>query len=135
MSGALLDTSVVVAAAEVADQLPDQAAISVITLGELRAGMLRARNETQRNQRRARLEATRAAFCPISVDEHVASHYGELLAWARDQSRSEKATDLLITATAAATGRQLYTADRAQAGLARDAGTTATLIATPSARG
>ena len=62
--------------------------------------------------RALRLEAVRAAFEPLPVDEHAASKYGELLAWVRDRRRSEKATDLLIAATAAATDRRLYTLDR-----------------------
>jgi predicted nucleic acid-binding protein len=41
---------------------------------------------------------------------------------ARSQRRAVKATDLLIIATAAATGRELYTLDTAQARLAEQAG-------------
>ena len=38
MNGALLDTSFVIAASDGDAVLPEEAAISVITLGELRAG-------------------------------------------------------------------------------------------------
>ena len=122
MNGALIDTSVLVAGEPLADVLPEPVAISVITIGELRAAVLRARDRTQRDQRGLRLEAVRAAFEPLPVDEHVASKYGELLAWVRDRRRSAKATDLLIAATAAATDRRLYTLDRRQASLAKGAG-------------
>lgn len=122
MKGALLDTSIVVGREDLTDQLPDSVAISVITIGELRAGVLRARDSAERERREARLDALRALFLPIPVDEHVALHYGELLAAARRSSRSEKATDLLIAATALATDRELATADQAQASLARSAG-------------
>jgi toxin FitB len=118
---ALLDTSVVIATDERGDlDLPDTAAISVITLGELRAGVLRAADDRVRAGRARRLAAVRATFAALPVDEDVADRYGETLAAARDLGRSAKATDLLIIATAAAGGRTLYTLDAAQAGLARD---------------
>jgi toxin FitB len=125
---ALIDTSVVVGGPDLADELPDAVAISVITVGELRAGVSGASSDAERDRRRARLDAVRATFEPIPVDEHVANHYGDLLAAARDAGRSEKATDLLIAATAAATDRHLITADRAQARLAESAGITVRLL-------
>jgi predicted nucleic acid-binding protein len=100
-------------------RLDDTAAISVITIGELRAGVRLAADPHKRSARQARLAAVRATFDPLVVDESVAEHYGEILAAARSQKRASKATDLLIIATAAATGRALYTLDGAQAGLAR----------------
>jgi len=129
LNGALVDTSVVVADEAIADVIPEPVSISVITIGELRAGVLRAGDRTQRDQRALRLEAVRAVFEPLPVDEHVASRYGELLAWVRDRRRSEKATDLLIAATAAATDRRLYTLDRRQADLAEGAGLAVELLA------
>jgi predicted nucleic acid-binding protein len=118
---ALLDTSVVIATDERGDlDLPGTAAISVITLGELRAGVLRAADDRVRAARARRLAAVRATFAALAVDEDVADRYGETLAAARDLGRSAKASDLLIIATAAAGGRTLYTLDAAQAGLARD---------------
>lgn len=123
MSGALLDTSVVIAVDENASMdLPIEAAISVVTLGELRAGVLRARGSIQQAARRARLADIRAAYAPLTVDEAVAEHYGDALAHARSVGRMAKATDLLIIATARATGRTLHTLDRAQANLARELG-------------
>ena len=125
MTGSLLDTSVLIAsAADAGASLPDSAAISVITLGELRAGVIRARDDGTRAARQAHLTAVRAAFAPLLVDESVAEHYGDALAHARAAGRSVKATDLLIIATASATGRTLHTLDRAQAGLARALGLT-----------
>jgi predicted nucleic acid-binding protein len=116
----LLDTSAVIADASVLTLAPDQtAAISVITLGELNAGIRLAADARSRALRQARLSAVRSAFAPIPVDEIVAERYGEILARARSDSRTSKATDLLIIATAAATGRVLRTLDRAQGQLAR----------------
>jgi predicted nucleic acid-binding protein len=118
---ALLDTSVVIATDEGGElSLPATAAISVITLGELRAGVLRAANVDVRAARARRLAAVRAAFAALAVDEDVADRYGEALARARELGRTAKATDLLIIATAAVSGRTLYTLDAAQAGLARE---------------
>jgi hypothetical protein len=126
--GSLLDTSVLIARDDGTLELPETAAISVITLGELRAGVLIARNKTIAEGRRRRLAAVRAAFAPLPVDEPVAERYGDVLAVARSQKRAAKATDLLIIATAAATARQLYTLDSAQARLAEAAGVLATLL-------
>jgi predicted nucleic acid-binding protein len=114
----LLDTSVLISfAADAGATLPASAAISVITFGELRAGVIRARDDAARAARQAHLTAVRAAFAPLLVDESVAEHYGD--AHAHAAGRIVKATDLLIIATASATGRTLHTLDRAQAGLAR----------------
>lgn len=121
MTRSLLDTSILIAGGAGAS-LPESAAISVVTLGELRAGVLRARDDDTRAARQAHLTAVRAAFAPLLVDESVAEHYGDALAHARTAGRTVKATDLLIIATASATGRTLHTLDRAQAGLAKALG-------------
>ncbi|MGI9081820.1 MAG: PIN domain-containing protein [Thermoleophilaceae bacterium] len=129
MSGSLLDTSILIACDETAGlKLPESAAISVITLGELRAGVLMAGDEAVARDRRRRLAAVRAAFAPLPVDEPVAERYGDVLATARSQRRAAKATDLLIIATAAACSRDLYTLDAAQARLAEAAGVSTTML-------
>jgi toxin FitB len=120
---ALLDTSVVIASADAITLQPDDTvAVSVLTIGELHAGVRLADDPNVRAQRQARLAAVREIFEPVSIDEAIATHYGELLALARSQRRTTKATDLLIIATAAATGRTLLTRDDAQASLAVLAG-------------
>jgi predicted nucleic acid-binding protein len=129
VSGALLDTSLLIAHDEEgALELPETAAISVITLGELRAGVLIAHDDRLADARRRRLAAVSAAFAALVVDEAVAERYGDVLVVARSQRRAVKATDLLIIATAAATERQLYTLDTAQSRLALAAGVPATLL-------
>lgn len=120
--GVLLDTSVLIASHDGAMALPDAAAISVVSLGELHAGVLRAASAPVRAARAERLRLVRAAFAPIPVDEQIAEHYGTALAHARDERRVEKATDLLIVATAMATGRRLHTLDDRQDRLARSLG-------------
>jgi predicted nucleic acid-binding protein len=122
MPAALLDTSVLISAdPEVAGAVPE-AAISVVSIGELRAGVLRAPTPSARVARAARLDAIRSAYLPLPVDETVAEEYGRALATARDEGRTEKATDLLIIATAAATHRALVTLDEGQARLAHRLG-------------
>jgi toxin FitB len=119
----LLDTSVVIADLEPPHmELPATMAISVITLVELRAGVRLADDPPTRAARQTRLNAIRDTFKPIPVDEAVAEHYGDILAAARSAGRASKATDLLIIATAAATGRLLHTLDKRQAALAQVAG-------------
>jgi predicted nucleic acid-binding protein len=116
----LLDTSVIVASADaLVMQAGDTAAISVITMGELRAGVRLATDPRVQALRQSRLAAVRSAFEPLPIDETTAEHYADVLATARAERRSSKATDLLIIATAAATGRTLWTLDAAQASLAR----------------
>ena len=123
MTAHLLDTSILIAPDPGRlDELPVTAAISVITLGELHAGVLLARDESSREARRARLDSVRAVFAPLPVDEVVAERYGDVLAFARSAGRTTKASDLLIIATAAAHGRTLHTSDTRQAALARAAG-------------
>ena len=111
-----MDTSVVIRGVE--STPPGTTAISVITLGELRAGVRLGGDPSVRAQRQARLAAIRDAFLPLPIDQAVAEHYGDVLAAARSAGRTTKATDLLIIATAAATGRLLWTLDQRQAKLA-----------------
>lgn len=118
----LLDTSVVIALIPAARERADRAAVSVVTLGELRAGVLLARNDEARAMRRNRLHKVRASFAALAVDEQVAERYGDILAVARHERRIAKATDLLIIAGAAASGRTLLTLDDRQAELASAAG-------------
>lgn len=122
MNGALLDTSVLIALDSEMTDLPEAAAISTITIGELHAGVLLARNASTRALRQGRFAAIRAAFAPLPVDDATALAYGEVLAAARSAGRTTKATDLLIIATAAATGRVLWTGDDRQRALAGQVG-------------
>lgn len=96
--------------------------MSVLTIGELQAGVRLAKIAETRPDRQARLNAIRAMFEPVSVDETIAYASGELLAFARSQRRTTKATDLPIIATISATGRTLLTLQEPQASLARSAG-------------
>lgn len=128
MSGDLLDTSVVISPVDAATPLPPAAAISAITVGELLAGVRLAPAGPVREIRQARLEAVRKAFAPLPVDVIVADKYGELLAFARANRRTTRASDLLIVATAAAHDRTLITRDERQGALAEATGISARVV-------
>lgn len=114
MSG-LLDTSVLIG--PFTKGLPDELAISVVSLAELRLGVLLARDLATRSTRLARLVEAERSFSPIPVDDEVASAYASIVAAAREEGRKPKAMDALIAATASAKGLTLYTWDRAFANL------------------
>ena len=109
MSG-LLDTSVVLGPP--APGLPDEAAISVITLAELRLGVLVAATAVERSCRLERLVELERTYVAIAVDDDVASAYARIIADERERGRRPRATDALIVATALARGLTLYTRDR-----------------------
>lgn len=118
----LLDTSLLLALEEGFSFPARSVAVSVITLGELHAGVLLARDEAVSDQRRRRLRDIRAAFIGLSVDEDVAERYGEVLSVSRRDRCITTATDLLIVATARAHHLTLRTLDRRQARLAEAVG-------------
>ena len=121
MSGNLLDTSILIATLDAGVVFDTHSAISVVSVGELRAGVELAGSAEVRNARRIRLETVTEAFEPIGIGERTALEYGRLLALARRTGRVQKATDLLIAATAGESGRTLWTRDEAQASLAGEA--------------
>lgn len=112
MSSGLLDTSVVIAVARGEDlELPDRAAISVITLCGLHHGVLIA-DDRQRPGRLATLAMVERSFDALPVDARVSPHYGRIVAEARKASGSRPRTaDALIAATALSHGLALYTRD------------------------
>ena len=113
MSSGLLDTSVVIAVAAGQEvKLPDRAAISVITLGELHHGVLIADDST-RAQRLNVLAICERTFDALPVDARVAPHYGRLVSEARrNHGARPRVADAWIAATALSHGLPLYTRDR-----------------------
>ena len=128
MSGDLLDTSIVITPVDPSTPLPPTAGISVVSLGELIAGVMLARTDSVREERQMRLDDVRSTFDPLPVDAAVAERYGELLAFARSRRRITRAPDLLILATAAAHNRTLITRDKRQGAFAQAAGVPASVI-------
>ena len=92
--------------------LPDEAAISTLTLCGLHHGLLVSGDE-QRPARLATLAMAERAFTPLPVDARVAPHFGRLMAVARKTRRARpRVSDALIAATAISHGLPLYTRDR-----------------------
>jgi predicted nucleic acid-binding protein len=108
----LLDTSVVIDHDRIDPQLlPDESAISSVTLAELAAGPHATDKSDERARRQDRLQWATATWDPIPFDEEGARVYGRLFAAARaaGQSSRSRFADLLIASTAAANNLPLYT--------------------------
>ena len=111
---ALADTSVFIAreSGRALDHgaLPDELGISVITVGELRAGVLAAADLAVRDRRLATLTAV-LALDPIPVDAAVADAWARLRVMLRDAQRRMPGNDSWIAATALALGIPVVTQD------------------------
>jgi predicted nucleic acid-binding protein len=108
----LLDTSVVIDHDVIDPQiLPDESAISAITLAELAAGPHATDNSDERARRQDRLHWATATWDPLPFDDEGARVYGRVFAAARaaGQSSRSRFTDLLIASTAAANNLPIYT--------------------------
>jgi len=121
----LLDTSVFIADEQgrilATDRLPDEAAISVVTIAELAIGVHLAESDEVRGRRLRTLQATQATYAALPVDEAVASAFAELVAIARRAGRRPKVQDTWIGATARAHGVSVFTQDSDFDGLDVDA--------------
>ncbi len=108
----LLDTSVVIDH-DVLDPalLPDESAISAVTMTELAAGPHATTDAEERARRQDRLQWAAATWDPIAFDGEAARMYGRVFAAVRAAGQSPRArlADLLIASTAAANGLPLYT--------------------------
>lgn len=93
------------------DRLPDEAAISVVTLAELELGVHMAASEAVRGVRLRTLQATQSTYAALPVDAAVASAFAELVATARRAGRRPKVQDAWIAATARTVRVPVYTQD------------------------
>ena len=111
MSG-LLDTSVFVAreSGRPLAQLPDEGRISVITVAELRIGVLVAEDPAIRAQRMRTLTEVEALE-PLPIDDAAARAFAEIVADSRRRGRRPKILDALIAATAVSRAMPVYTQD------------------------
>jgi predicted nucleic acid-binding protein len=109
----VIDTSVVIDLERVvARDLPAELAVSAITLAELAAGPHATTDPEERARRQDRLQRAEATFEPLPVDAAVARAYGRIyagVASARPKARGARSLELLIAATALASGLPLYT--------------------------
>ena len=114
MSRGLADTSIFIARESgrrlAHEQLPDELAVSIITVGELRAGVLVAADVQTRDRRLATLTEA-LGLDPIQVDESVARAWARLRVDLRDNGLSMRVNDSWIAATAISLGVPLVTQD------------------------
>ena len=114
MSAGLADTSVFIANESgrplLVEHLPDEIAVSVITIGELRAGVLAARDVDIRDQRLHTLLRARE-LRPIPIDEAVAEAWAKLRIMLRDRGLRMPINDSWIAATALAHDVPVVTQD------------------------
>ena len=111
-SRGVLDTSVLIDHDIIAaEQLPDESAITAVTLAELAAGPHATENKDERARRQDRLQWATATWDPLPFEADAARMYGRVFAAARAARQSSRArlADLLIASTAAANGLPLYT--------------------------
>jgi predicted nucleic acid-binding protein len=108
----LLDTSAVIDH-DVIDTalLPDESAISAVTLAELAAGPHATQDTDERARRQDRLQWASSTWDPLPFDVEAARAYGRMFAAARaaGQTSGTRLADLLIASTAAANSLPLYT--------------------------
>ena len=113
MTVGLLDTSVIIDWDDpaVTAALPDEAAVSAITLAELAAGPHLASTGHESARRQTRLQETEATFEPLPFDVAAARSYGQVVAAVAEVGRTHRRrmAELLIAATAHANGLPLYT--------------------------
>lgn len=110
----LFDTSVLIGRIEGQAPPPGQdCAISVVTLGELYAGVLLATQDATQALRLRRLAVALADLTVLDAGRTVTSAYGEL----RAAAGRAPSNDLWIAATALANDLELVTMDERQASL------------------
>lgn len=90
--------------------LPDEIGVSVITLGELRAGVLAAADVETRDRRLATLTQA-LALEPFPIDARVAEAWARLRLLLRDGGMRMPVNDSWIAATAMALGVPVVTQD------------------------
>jgi len=91
-------------------ELPAEGRVSVITVAELRIGVLVAAEPSVRAQRMRTLTEVEA-LAALPVDDDVAREFAEILADARRHHRRPKILDSLIAATARSRDVPVYTQD------------------------
>jgi predicted nucleic acid-binding protein len=110
----VLDTSVLIAGesgrALAVERIPEEVAASVITLAELRAGVLVAADAHIRARRLATLE-TLSDIEVIPIDRHAAEIWALLRVHLAEAGRRLNVNDLWIAASAASRGLPVVTQD------------------------
>jgi hypothetical protein len=114
MSRAVLDTSVLLAreqARPLSRPLPDDVAVSVVSIAELELGILMAHDAKTRGQRLRTLTEVRALAGALPIDERTASAYAQLATGVLAEGRKPRVHDTWIAATALANDAEVWTQD------------------------
>jgi predicted nucleic acid-binding protein len=85
--------------------------VSVVTLGELRLGVVSARHDPESASRRLATYELARQFEPLPIDEHVSEAWALLVAKLRAEGRKAPVNDTWIAATALAHGLPVATQD------------------------
>ncbi len=113
MAAGLLDTSVIIDWDDpaVSAGLPEEGALSAVTLAELAAGPHLTSDPAERACRQARLQQVEALFDALPLDTAACRSYGQVVAAvvASGRTHRSRVADLLIAATALANQLPLYT--------------------------
>ena len=109
----LVDTSVFIAreAGRPLESLPDEPAISVITLAELHLGVLRARDAQTRARRLRTVSRVEREYDAIPIDAEVARTFASIIGEAPAGGRRPRVMDVWIAATGVRHGLVVYTQD------------------------
>jgi predicted nucleic acid-binding protein len=109
----LVDTSVFIAreAGRPLESLPDEPAISVITLAELHLGVLRAKDAQTRARRLRTVSRVEREYEAIPIDAEVARTFASISGDARAAGRRPRVMDLWIAATGVRHGLVVFTQD------------------------
>jgi predicted nucleic acid-binding protein len=91
--------------------IPDETAVSVVTLAELELGIHLASSGPIRAARLATLRAVQSSYESLQIDDEVASSFAQLVATARAAGRRPKVQDAWIAATAHAHSAAVVTQD------------------------
>jgi predicted nucleic acid-binding protein len=113
LSRAVADTSVFIAQeadGELGD-LPDEIAVSVITVAELELGVLRAQDAEARATRLSTLSRVQATYSLLPIDPEVASCFARIAATELFCGRRLRRHDTWIAATAMRHGAAVLTQD------------------------
>ncbi|MBP2323751.1 tRNA(fMet)-specific endonuclease VapC [Kibdelosporangium banguiense] len=118
MARLILDTGVLVEGvrgrldlADLTDE--DDVSIPAVVIAEYLTGVLLDKDHSRRAAQKAFLDDILSIAPVENYDPAIAEHHAELLAYVRQAGQARGAHDLIIAATARATGRILVTTDAA----------------------
>jgi predicted nucleic acid-binding protein len=114
LSRAILDTSVLIAreqARPLERALPNDVAVSVVSIAELEVGVLVARDAKTRARRLRTLTEIRSLAGSLPIDERTASAYAQLAATVLSAGRRPRIHDTWIAATALVNDAEVWTQD------------------------